>query len=155
MSNWAQSDKQLSKKIYQFSLNDCWSKLLGHMFYNFLSYGFGYGLRPKAEVFQGWTFGYGRRWKLGLRSNTAKYLCHRNWISDILTIWYYIFFEWQITCQIFDLSEFKAHFTKIFWPHCVGLIVIFLFCQKFNSKCIQMHLKSDEKTHASRRFDIL
>ena len=38
----------------------------------FGSYGFGYGLRPKAEVFQGWTFGYGRRWKLGLQSNTAK-----------------------------------------------------------------------------------
>ena len=38
----------------------------------FGSYGFGYGLRPKAEVFQGRTFGYGRRWKLGLRSNTAK-----------------------------------------------------------------------------------
>ena len=27
----------------------------------FLSYGFGYGLRLKAEVFQGRTFGYGRR----------------------------------------------------------------------------------------------
>ena len=34
-------------------------------FYNFLSYGFG------AEVIQGQTFGYGRRWKLHLRSNTA------------------------------------------------------------------------------------
>ena len=36
------------------------------IFYNiffmfFLSYGFGYGLQPKAEVFQGRTFGYGRR----------------------------------------------------------------------------------------------
>ena len=40
------------------------------MFHVFLSYG--YGLRPKAEVFQGRTFGYGRRWKLRLRSNTAK-----------------------------------------------------------------------------------
>ena len=58
-------------KIHQFSLNDCWSKLLWHMFYNFLSYGFSYGLRPKVEVFQGRTFGYGRRWKLRLRSNTA------------------------------------------------------------------------------------
>ena len=37
----------------------------------FLSYGFGYSLRPKAEVCQGRTFGYGRRWKLRLRSNTA------------------------------------------------------------------------------------
>ena len=27
----------------------------------FSSYGFGYGLRPKAEVFLGGTFGYGRR----------------------------------------------------------------------------------------------
>ena len=42
------------------------------MFYNFLSYGFGYGLRPKAEVFQGQTFGYRRRWKLRLRSNTVE-----------------------------------------------------------------------------------
>ena len=42
------------------------------MFYIFLTYGFGYGLRPKAEVFQGRTFGYGRRWKLHLRSNTEK-----------------------------------------------------------------------------------
>ena len=41
------------------------------MFCNYLSYGFGYGLRPKAEVFQGRTFGYGRRWKLCLRSNTG------------------------------------------------------------------------------------
>ena len=30
-------------------------------YFTFLSYGFGYGLRPKAEVFQGRTFGYGRR----------------------------------------------------------------------------------------------
>ena len=37
----------------------------------FLSYGFGYGLRPKAKVFHGRTFGYGQRWKLRLRSNTA------------------------------------------------------------------------------------
>ena len=58
-------------KIHQFSLNDCWSKLLGHMFYNFSTYGFCYGLRPKAKVFQGQTFGYGRRWKLHLRSNTV------------------------------------------------------------------------------------
>ena len=41
------------------------------MFYIFLTYGFGYGLRPKAEVFQGRTFGYGRRWKLHLRINTG------------------------------------------------------------------------------------
>ena len=41
-----------------------------HMFYIFLTNGFGYSLRPKAEVFQGRTFGYGRRWKLRLRSNT-------------------------------------------------------------------------------------
>ena len=58
-------------KIHQFSLNDCWSKLLWHMFYIFLTYGFGYGLRPKAEDFQGRTFGYGRSWKLRLRSNTG------------------------------------------------------------------------------------
>ena len=43
------------------------------MLHFFLSYGFGYGLRLKAEVFQGRTFGYGRRWKLCLRSNTALY----------------------------------------------------------------------------------
>ena len=42
-------------KIHIFSWNDCWSKLLWHMFYVFLSYG----------------FGYGRLWKLCLRSNTA------------------------------------------------------------------------------------
>ena len=36
-----------------------------------LTYGFGYGLQLKAEVFQGQTFGYGRRWKLCLRSNTV------------------------------------------------------------------------------------
>ena len=35
MSNWAQSDEQLHK-IHQFSLNDCWSKFLWRMFYNFL-----------------------------------------------------------------------------------------------------------------------
>ena len=35
------------------------------IFYIFLSYGFGYGLRPKAEFCQGRTFGY------GLRSNTG------------------------------------------------------------------------------------
>ena len=41
--------------------------ILGKKFYDmyviwfFLSYGFGYGLRLKAEVFQGRTFGYGRR----------------------------------------------------------------------------------------------
>ena len=40
------------------------------MFCTFLSYGFGYGLQPKAEVFQSRIFGYGRRWKLRLRSNT-------------------------------------------------------------------------------------
>ena len=34
------------------------------------SYGFGYGLWPKAEVCQGRTFVYGRRWKMWLRSNT-------------------------------------------------------------------------------------
>ena len=58
-------------KINQFSLNDCYSKLLWHVFYILLSYGFGYGLWPKAEVFQGWTFGYSRRWKLSLWSNTG------------------------------------------------------------------------------------
>ena len=34
---------------------------------------FGYGLRPKTEVCQGQTSGYGRRWKLRLRSNTVSY----------------------------------------------------------------------------------
>ena len=48
-----------------------WLKLLWH----FSSYGFGYGLRPKAEVFEGRTFGYGRRWKLCLWSNTDKGYC--------------------------------------------------------------------------------
>ena len=41
------------------------------LFLHFLSYGFGYGLRPKAEVCHGQTIGYGRRWKLRLRSNTG------------------------------------------------------------------------------------
>ena len=36
----------------------------------FRSYGF--GLRPKAEVFYGRKFGHGRRWKMWLRSNTEK-----------------------------------------------------------------------------------
>ena len=45
---------------------------LWHMFYIFLSYGFGYGLRPEAEVFQDRTFCYSRRWKLHVRSNTDK-----------------------------------------------------------------------------------
>jgi hypothetical protein len=31
------------------------------MFYNSLSYGFGYGLQQKAKVFQGQTFGYSRK----------------------------------------------------------------------------------------------
>ena len=42
-------------KIHQSSLNDCWSKLLWHMLYNFLSY----------------SFGYSQRWKLRLWSNTG------------------------------------------------------------------------------------
>ena len=42
------------------------------MFYIFLSYGFRYGLRPKAKICQGQTFNYGRRWKLRQRSNTIK-----------------------------------------------------------------------------------
>ena len=37
----------------------------------FWSYGFSYGLRPKAEVCQGRTFSYGRMRKLCLRSNTV------------------------------------------------------------------------------------
>ena len=57
-----------------------------YMLYVFLSYGFGYGLRLKAEVFQGQTFGYGRRWKLFLRSNTANnYLM--TWICMISNFW--------------------------------------------------------------------
>ena len=36
----------------------------------FLSYSFGYGLQPSAEVCHGQTFSYSRRWKLRLRSNT-------------------------------------------------------------------------------------
>ena len=63
--------KSCLHKIHLFSLKDCWSKRLWHMFYNFLSYG--YGLWPKAEVFQGRTFDYGRRWKLRLQSNTGLY----------------------------------------------------------------------------------
>ena len=45
-----------------------------NMFYIFLSYGFGYGLRPKAEVCHSRTFGNGLRWKLRLRSNTLGYI---------------------------------------------------------------------------------
>ena len=68
----------LSFKIVKFTY--LVGMIAGKIFYDiwfplFLTYGFGYGLRPKAEVFQGWTFGYGRRWKLRLRSNTAKLGC--------------------------------------------------------------------------------
>jgi hypothetical protein len=41
------------------------------MSYIFLSYGFCYVLRPKADACQGQTFGYGRRCKLCLWPNTA------------------------------------------------------------------------------------
>ena len=79
MSNWAKVMNSCFHKIHQSSLNDCWSKLLWHKFYLFLSYGFSYSLQPKAEVFQGRTFGYGRRWKLRLRSNTELLQIASNW----------------------------------------------------------------------------
>ena len=52
----------------------------------FLSYGFGYGLRPKAEVCQCRTFGYGRRWKLRLRSNTGKKTTEKSGTSTGLRV---------------------------------------------------------------------
>ena len=67
MSNWAQSDEQLSSHNFEWLLI---KTFMTHVLQIF-SYGFGYGLRPKAEVFQGQTFSYGRKWKLRLRSNTA------------------------------------------------------------------------------------
>ena len=56
----------------------------------FWSYGFGYGLRPKAKVFHGRTFGYGQRWKLSLRSNTghcrAPTWFSKNWLYISLSM---------------------------------------------------------------------
>ena len=65
----------------------------------FLSYGFGYGLRPKAKVCHGRTFGYGRRWKLSLRSNTGE-------------IWIQV---WVILLQLYEKSCYNSSWNSISW----------------------------------------
>ena len=71
---------------------------------HFLPYGFGYGLQPKAKFFHGRTFGYGRRWKLCLRSNTAIIKSSKFWVF----------------CPFLQrsLAYSNVAFYKNFWPHC-------------------------------------
>ena len=101
-----------STKWWKNSLNDCWSKFLWHMFYNFLSYG----------------FCYGQRWKLRLWSNTGfgpsalDKLCQYS-SFDIFGLWIWTNYSTFGFGQIFSLwlqpnySTFcHSLFSKLF--HC-------------------------------------
>ena len=69
-------------------------------FFNEILYVFFLRLWPKAEVCQGQTFGYGRRWKLHLRSNTGIVNCSAILLSKSLNFFYtYFVFDTNFNTQ--------------------------------------------------------
>ena len=77
------------------------------MFYVFSSYGFGYGLLPNVKVYQGQTFDYGWRRKLGLRFNTCKCCNH------FCQITYLCFSESPNFINLKNSKSYKS--TRISW----------------------------------------